>query len=241
MTIHINNLRFTYPEHSSPILDIPSWQLEQGQGVFVYGPSGSGKSTLLNLLSGILLAQEGTLEVLGQELKSLSSAERDSFRAKRLGVIFQQFNLIPYLSVLENILLALNFANQERGLARFFGKQTKSEKVQTSSLTNQINTLLERLSLSTNLLERPAAQLSLGQQQRVAIVRALIHQPDILIADEPSSALDSDNRDEFIELFLQLAKENQSSVVFVSHDKALAPYFDNQVDLNVLNQATFAN
>jgi len=205
-----------------PILDIPQWKIRPGQSIFLYGQSGSGKSTLLNLISGILQPQQGTITIGEQTISDIKPSQRDCFRAKNLGIIFQQFNLIPYLSVTDNIRLSQNFSGAEYNHQRLLD-------------------LTKRLGLSENILQQKANHLSVGQQQRVAVIRALYHRPKLIIADEPTSALDAETRDEFIQLLLeQNTEENnkeKSSILFVSHDKSLASHFDQQIDINDLNKA----
>ncbi len=212
--IDISQLRFNWGEKN--ILNIDTWQLNQGERCFIYGRSGTGKSTLLNIIAGMLQAQQGNILVFGHDLNKLSTRQRDRFRAKNMGVIFQQFNLLPYLSVVDNIHLSQHFAKYHIDAAYF--KQ-----------------LLDALELSNALLKQKAYQLSVGQQQRVAVARALIHRPPLIIADEPTSALDEETRDGFMSLLLSLCKQNNSTLLFVSHDKTLAHHFDQQVDLKILN------
>lgn len=218
LAITVDNVHFSWSKEKEqrPTINIPAWQVKQGERVFLQGQSGTGKSTLLNLLSGILLADQGDIHILGTHLQSLSQRERDQFRAKNLGIIFQKFNLIPYLSVKDNIFLSQRFSK-------------------VAHEPQRIDALCEQLQLPSSLLEKPANQLSVGQQQRVAVARALYHKPKIIIADEPTSALDSDTRDEFIRLLLTQSQKNNSSVVFVSHDKNLATHFDRIDDLSQLN------
>lgn len=219
MAIDLSRIRFSYSrQRHACVIAINRWHIEQGQHVFLYGPSGSGKSTLLNLLAGILSPQEGEIRLLGQPFSALSSRQRDRFRARHIGVVFQQFNLVPFLSVMENIALA----------AHFGGKNNKA-------VINRAEELLEKLSLDPYLLRQRADSLSVGQQQRVAIVRALINSPEILIADEPSSALDSDTRDQFMAVLRECATD--STLIFVSHDRALANHFSHSADLSKLNLA----
>lgn len=220
--IQISQMCYTWEGQDSPIIAIDEWRLAMGETLFLYGPSGSGKSTLLNLLSGILVPQQGSIQIMGESFSNLSSRKRDNFRAAHLGVIFQQFNLIPYLSVAENIDLAVQFAQKK-----------KNDLVVTREHLQQ---LLKRLSLPVQILDNAAGSLSVGQQQRVAIARALVHKPGLLIADEPTSALDSDSRDEFIQLFLEMANEYGSSVVFVSHDRSLSKYFHSQKSIHTFQQ-----
>lgn len=215
LAINISQLTFRWHKQSAFHLSIPQWQLEKGQHVFLYGQSGSGKSTLLNLLSGVVSGYGGLLEVLGQDLQRLSASQRDRFRANNMGMIFQQFNLLPYLSGLQNI-----------QLASYFGSKDKSA---TADLLAE---LCSKLQLSSALLAQPANQMSVGQQQRIAVVRALINQPQLIIADEPTSALDSELRELFIQLLLDCAKH--STVIFVSHDRSLADNFSQQLELSHL-------
>lgn len=226
LAIALHNINFTWPKQTAPTLVIERLEIPTKQHVFVKGPSGSGKSTLLSLLTGIITPQSGEVQLLGQELNSLSPAKRDQFRADHIGYIFQQFNLLPYLSVIENVLLPCRFSKQR--------KQRALEK--NPSLVEQAKHLLTRLHLPESAFERPITDLSIGQQQRVAAARALIGQPKIIIADEPTSALDHDNRQSFIELLIEEANNSQASVIFVSHDSSLQPYFDRTIELSSINQ-----
>lgn len=216
MSIAIQNLRFKWHQHGSDILNIAELKVHQGERIFLYGPSGSGKTTLLNLLSGVTVASAGELWVLDTPLHRLNGRQRDRFRARNIGIIFQQFNLIPYLSVLANVELASQLAGQT---------QAKAEP------------LLEALGLAIDLWQRPAYQLSVGQQQRVAVARALINQPRLIIADEPTSALDTELRDEFLHILMTLARAQAATILFVSHDRTLEHHFDRQLDIRTLPQA----
>src|SRR5690606_37203572 len=187
--------------------------------VFLKGASGSGKSTLLNLLSGILVATQGTVEVLGQNLCVLSARQRDRFRAAHIGIVFQQFNLVPYLSVYDNIRLAAYFGQK---------KQTGLDLI--------VKRLFTVLDLDDTLIVRQAADLSVGQQQRVAIDRALVNALEILIVDEPTSALDNDLRDAFMKILLDICGIHHSTLIFVSHDAVLTHYFHTIVNLSEISQ-----
>lgn len=220
--IALRDVQFAWSRHDQPVLDIPEFSLARGERLFLYGPSGSGKTSLLNLLAGIALPQQGEVALLGQSMAALKSRQRDRFRARHIGVVFQQFNLIPYLSVLANVCLAAHFS----GLA--------SEK-ETEAHARE---LLSALGLPSGVAERQASSLSVGQQQRVAVARALITRPEILLADEPSSALDSDHRDAFMEVMLEQVAETGSTLVFVSHDRSLATAFDHQQDLRELSRVS---
>jgi putative ABC transport system ATP-binding protein len=209
------------------VLTIEALRIERGERLFIRGPSGSGKSTLLSLIGGVLAPTRGQIRVLGQPLQELGGAARDHFRAHHLGVIFQLFNLLPYLSMLDNVLLPCHFSTRrrEQALAR------------SGSLRAEAQRLLEHLQLAdAGLQRRPVSQLSIGQQQRVAAARALIGSPEILIADEPTSALDADARDAIVDLLLQESARQGSTLLFVSHDAALAPHFERQLDLTHLNR-----
>ncbi|XOV78715.1 MAG: ABC transporter ATP-binding protein [Aestuariibacter sp.] len=208
VVVDIDQLSFCYAKSGENVLDIAKWQVAQGEKVFLYGPSGSGKSTLLNLLSGTLVPSSGQIHLLGQAFSALSPRRRDKFRAQHIGVVFQQFNLIPYLTVRQNIELACYFAGNNSGQAE-----------------QQIQQLFQQLQLNSALLLRPVSDLSVGQQQRVAIARALVNQPELLIVDEPTSALDSDARDGFMSLLMTSCDAHKTTLVFVSHDRALARYF----------------
>lgn len=215
--IEINDLEFAYGPRAGRVLAVEQWSVPAGSSTFLRGPSGSGKSTLLHLICGLLAPSRGRLRVCGQDLQQLRGHARDRFRARHIGVVFQQFNLLPYLSVLDNLRLAERFGRAPEPLDPL--------------------ELLRRLHLPEVLLARQAGSLSVGQQQRVAIARALINRPQLLIADEPTSALDSDARDAFIDLLLELAGEGRATVLFVSHDASLARHFDEAADLLSLNAA----
>jgi putative ABC transport system ATP-binding protein len=214
-------VRFAWPGASSPVVDLESLTLARGERVFLRGPSGSGKSTLLNLLAGVVTPQEGTLRVLGRDLGALRGAARDRFRADHVGYIFQLFNLIPYLSVIENVCLPCGFSERRRERAMADG-DVKAEAVR----------LLEHLDMGgASVLGRPVTALSVGQQQRVAAARALIGAPELVIADEPTSSLDADRRAAFLELLFRECEREESALVFASHDASLAPLFDRAVEL----------
>ena len=224
--IAIDGLRFRWRPDRPWVLDIPIFSLAAGERLFLAGPSGSGKSTLLTLIAGIHLATEGHITVLGVDLAALSSPGRDRFRADRLGVIFQLFNLLPYLSVLENVMLPCQFSATRRARAC----------ATAGSVPAEARRLLAHLGLDDPGLERrAAAELSVGQQQRVAAARALIGRPALIVADEPTSALDTDRRLDFIELLHQECRSAGTALLFVSHDRSLASHFDRVVELSTLN------
>ena len=222
--IRVEGLRFAWPGHP-PVLDIETFTLGRGEKLFLRGPSGSGKSTLLGLIAGVLTPQAGNIAVLGHDMATLNAAKRDRVRADHLGVIFQMFNLVPYLSVTGNVTLPLLFSPARQKAA---GQHPDEEA----------HRLLGRLGLTDpQLLDRRVSDLSVGQQQRVAAARALMGGPEIVIADEPTSALDADARDRFIELLSEEAGRTGAALLFVSHDASLARLFDRAVDLAEINRA----
>jgi putative ABC transport system ATP-binding protein len=188
--------------------------------MLLVGPSGSGKSTFLSLLCGILAPGGGRIEILGTDLGALSGPARDAFRAEHFGIIFQMFNLLPYGTVIDNVVLPLAFARARRD------RVTLGSTGETAA-----RNLLERLGLEPELGGRAAATLSVGQQQRVAAARALIGAPEIIVADEPTSALDRDRQAAFLDVLFTQVKEVGGTLIMVSHDQGLAPRFDRVVRL----------
>jgi putative ABC transport system ATP-binding protein len=227
--IAVSEARFAWSGRNAFSMAIEKFSLLRGQTLLLVGPSGSGKSTFLSLLAGIVVASAGSVAVLNTDLRSLSSAGRDRFRAEHIGIIFQMFNLIPYLSVLENALLPLSFAPARRRRAR----------EQSGSEADEARRLLSRLELDQAMIHQPAASLSVGQQQRVAAVRALIGRPEILIADEPTSSLDRDRQQAFLDLLTQEVELARTTLLMVSHDESLAPRFGQVLRLNGIARTAF--
>lgn len=226
--LKVQDLVFRWRRDQAPCLDVPDFEIRPGERLFVHGPSGSGKSTLLGLLGGVLRPEQGriTLQVDGRavELSGLSDRARDRFRVDHIGFVFQQFNLVPYLSVLDNVCLPCRFSARRR--QRLAGEERAEAR-----------RLLRALDLASALESTPVTRLSVGQQQRVAVARALIGRPELLIADEPTSALDAQRQAGFLDLLLQESAASGASVVFVSHDERLASHFDRRVALGQLNRA----
>jgi putative ABC transport system ATP-binding protein len=207
------------------VLALDALTLARGERVFVAGPSGCGKSTLLGLVAGVLVPQRGTVRVLGEDLGRLPGAARDRFRGSHCGIVFQLFNLVPYLSVVDNVLLPVRFSPERRARV---GAQARDEA----------RRLLAALGLGAlDADARGVATLSVGEQQRVAVARALLGRPELVIADEPTSALDADARGAFLELLLAECRAAGSTLLFVSHDAALGPLFDRRIDLPAQNRA----
>lgn len=224
--LRLHNVRYGWTPGST-LIDIDQFEINHGESVFLRGPSGSGKSTLLGLIGGVIGPRSGEIAVLGQSLSDASPARRDRIRADHLGIIFQQFNLLPYLSVTENITLPIRFSRVRRTVLRQASDTAEAEAAR----------LIERLGLPESLANQPISKLSVGQQQRVAMARALIGGPDLIIADEPTSALDTENRDRFIELLNEQRMQTQTGLLFVSHDIQLATHFDRVIELEDLNAA----
>jgi len=216
--IRIRDLRFTWPGSPAPCLTLASLDVPRGERLFIQGDSGAGKSTLLNLIGGVMPPDTGQIEVLGQPLDRLHPHARDRFRVDHTGFIFQQFNLIPYLSVLDNVLLPCRFSARRRTRAG-------------ASPVAEARRLLAALDLDPALARRPAANLSVGQQQRVSAARALIGQPALVLADEPTSALDARRQQDFIALLMQEIAACGATLLFVSHDPRLAHLFDRNIHL----------
>jgi putative ABC transport system ATP-binding protein len=218
--IEINNIKFSYePNSEKHIVNIIDLCVKEGEQLFIYGPSGSGKSTLLNLICGLHLANSGNINVLGKSLHNMSSRQRDKHRATNIGYIFQQFNLIEYLHAIDNIKLARHF----------------SANSAVSNIDTEIEDILTSLHLDKKDWYRPVNQLSVGQQQRVGIARALINKPKLIIADEPTSSLDQAARDSFIALLLSLCEKHASTLLFVSHDMSLRKHFSSSIALSDVN------
>lgn len=225
LAISLEDLVYAWPGQP-PLLEIESLQVQIGERIFLQGDSGSGKSTFLGLISGVLTPDQGKLSVLGQEIGTVSARKRDRLRAEEMGVIFQMFNLLPFLNVLQNVTLACQFSKERR--ARVEG-----------DLEAGARAFLARLGLEGDrLLKRHVSALSVGQQQRVAVARALLGRPKLVLADEPTSALDERARDRFMDLLFAEVERSGATLIMVSHDKALANRFDRALDLSVLNRAS---
>jgi len=225
--IDLTDVQFAWNSGSSSVLNIEKFSVEAGEKVFVEGPSGCGKSTLISLMAGVSKATAGSVSILDQNLNYMKGAERDSFRADHIGVIFQMFNLLPYLSVIENVTLPCLFSNDRKQKVLETAENQDQEAIR----------ILSRLEMGDSaVLNRPVTELSVGQQQRVAVARALIGRPEIIIADEPTSSLDTVNRETFIKLLFEECDRNKSSLVFASHDTSLAPLFDRVLSFDQINK-----
>lgn len=215
--LSLERLAYRWPGRGAFALEVPDFAMAPGERVLLLGESGSGKSTLLSLICGTLAAQSGCVRISGTDLASLSPSRRDRFRAEHVGVIFQQFNLLPFGSTADNILLPLRFAPERR------------RRAGDARATAQA--LCRALGLPDALFTAKASRLSVGQQQRVAVARALIGQPPLIIADEPTSALDETSQQAFLDLLFAQAQANGAALLMVSHDPRLGARFDRVLDI----------
>ena len=232
--IDIRNLVFQWPGEHGFRLSIPQFLVRRGERVFLQGASGSGKSTLLSLLGGVLLPQPCHMRVLDIDLTALTSSARDRFRVDHIGFLFQQFNLVPYLSVRENVLLPCRFSKRRR-------QRALQSAGSAASLEQSADRLLAQLGLDMTLARQPVTALSVGQQQRVAAARALIGHPELIIADEPTSSLDAGRQAEFLDILLGRCDDENVTLIFVSHDQRLGSHFSRTVDLDKLYGAAMGS
>lgn len=225
--VRLSDVHFSWPGQRPFSLGINDFSVSRGERLMLIGPSGGGKSTFLSLLAGILTPQRGTIEILGTDVGRLSGAARDRFRSEHFGIIFQMFNLLPYGSVIDNVLLPLHFSKARRDRARA-----------ASSLELEAARLLRQLGLEQNLIRGlSAANLSVGQQQRVAAARALIGMPELIVADEPTSALDRGRQEGFLDLLFAEAETSGSTIIMVTHDETLGRHFSRVVHLDEVAQS----
>ena len=216
--IKIDSVRFHWSKKSSFKIFVPNFKINKGEKVLLLGESGSGKTTLLSLICGFLNPLSGSISINGSTINKLSSKTKDEHRADNIGIIFQQFNLLPYANVIDNIVLPLYFS-----------------KVRSANVTNQRESALnlcKQLRLPDDIDQYKASSLSVGQQQRVAVARALIGNPSLVIADEPTSSLDTDAQQIFLDLMFEQISNNKSTLLMVSHDRSLAERFDRLIDIN---------
>ena len=229
--IELRDIRFCWPQGVQPVIDLKKLDFQKAEHVFIRGPSGSGKSTLLNIIGGVLPVQQGTVQVLGNPISELNAASRDKLRADHIGFIFQQFNLIPYLSILENVVLPCRFSpiRTDRCIQR------------SGSVELEARYLLSHLYADSGPdLHQRVTDLSVGQQQRVAAARALMGQPELIIADEPTSSLDFDMRQVFMKLLFDEVKNSHSTLLFVSHDPTHETLFQRCIDMSSINRESGA-
>lgn len=217
--VEIKSLELIYDSQKEilKVLDIPYWRVEKGEQVAVFGPSGSGKSTFLNTLAGLIPPTRGLISVSGYSLEKMSEAARDNFRAQCIGYIYQNFNLLPGFSVMENVLLGMTFSHRKPDI--------KEAKL-----------LLEQVGLAHRLRYYPA-QLSIGEQQRVAVARALANRPQLLLADEPTGSLDPFNKKKILQLIKNISQLYGCTLILVSHEQDVLDLFEKSVPFSSLNRA----
>jgi putative ABC transport system ATP-binding protein len=217
--VEVSDLRLDYPtrDEALQVIDIPGWTVERGEQIAIFGPSGSGKSTLLHLLAGVLVPTSGRVTVCGEEISAMSEAQRDRFRARRIGYVFQSFNLLQGYNALENVLMGVTFSpvKPDRKTAR---------------------SLLEEVGLGPRMRHVPS-EMSLGEQQRVAIARAVAKRPELVLADEPTGSLDPKNKAHVIDLLRQMCAEQGSTLILVSHERDIIEQFEKQVRFADINRA----
>lgn len=219
--IEISNVTFSYP--SSPFrLAIDALLVADGEKLAIVGPSGTGKTTLLNLMARILVPQSGSVSVNGIDVAQLTDSQRRDFRAARLGMVFQQFELLDYLTVVDNVRLPYL-------INRTLYDQSHGRDFSAAAVYQRANDLLDSVGLS-GFAKRYPAKLSRGEQQRVAICRALITQPEVILADEPTGNLDPANKQKILELLFAQANERNRTLVLVTHDHSILNGFDRVVD-----------
>lgn len=218
LILSVHGLMHRWTPEGPDVLNIENFAVQAGESVLMYGPSGCGKSTFLSAMAGVLTPHAGRIEVAGRAWQDMRGSQRDAWRADQIGYIFQQFNLLPYLSVIENVILPCRLSRLRRDRAQQAGG--------AEGVRGAAQQCLRQLGLDEGMWQRPATALSVGQQQRVAAARALIGAPALIIADEPTSALDDVWRDAFINQTLQACRDAGSALVVVSHDRDLLPLFD---------------
>jgi putative ABC transport system ATP-binding protein len=216
-TIRLDSLRFYWSKVADFKIYIPKLEIGRGEKVLLLGESGSGKTTLLSLICGFLSPISGDIFLNEQKLNDLKANKKDQFRSDNIGIIFQQFNLLPYANVIDNITLPLYFS-----------------KNRDSRVTNHREAALNlcrSLQLSESTIVMQANKLSVGQQQRVAVARALIGNPSLIIADEPTSSLDASTQKKFLDLMFSQIEEHKSTLLMVSHDSSISNYFDRTINI----------
>ena len=217
--LQLKNVKKSFVEpngHLLPVLNIPDFAVKRGGQVVIVGRSGCGKTTLLHAIAGIGRVDEGVVEVDGINIVGLAESVRDRFRADTIGYIFQTFNLLPAFTALENVKLGMTFSRGSKDPAR-------------------ARQLLERVGLGHRLTHKPT-MLSVGEQQRVAVARALANRPQLLLADEPTANVDSGNQQHIVDLIRETCEEEQVCLVMVTHAPEVAEQFERVEQLESINQ-----
>lgn len=227
--IQLKNIEYRWNLSESATIATEDFQIFPREKIFIQGASGSGKTTLLGILGALLTPQQGEVHILNTALHHLSDSLKDAFRVAHIGFIFQMFNLLPYLSIIDNVILPCQFSKKRKITAL----------QQSSSIEKEALRLLHALGIGQKLLEKTSvSELSVGQQQRVAVARAMIGSPEIIIADEPTSALDAERKIDFIDLLFRECSSVGATLIFVSHDPTLAPLFDRTVTMDTFSHSS---
>lgn len=220
MSLRIEHLTKSYRQPDGgtiPVLDIEHFALQRGEQAVLLGSSGGGKTTLLNIIAGLRTPDSGRVLIDDIDVTRLSEAARDRFRAERIGFVFQTFNLLPAFTALENVLLGMSFGG------------ARADR-------NRAKDLLARVGLSHRLGNRPA-QLSVGERQRVAVARALANQPSLMLADEPTANVDAANQQTVLDMIRDTCREQNVSLLLVTHSPQVAEQFDRVEQLATFNRA----
>jgi putative ABC transport system ATP-binding protein len=218
LVIRVSDCRYrVFQPQELEILRVGEFTVSAGEQCALFGPSGSGKTTLFNILAGLLAPTSGAVEIAGTSLESLAEHQRDRFRGRNIGFVFQSFNLLPGLSVRENVLIGMTLS----------GVGVDRERAEW---------LLEEVGLKNRLNHRPF-QLSIGEQQRVAVARSLAHKPSLLLADEPTGSLDPRRAADVMDLLVRLSSRENCTLLVISHDAEIVRRFSRQVSMLELNRA----
>ncbi len=210
--LHLDKIFYAYEKSGTPVLGGITADFEAGKMYAIIGKSGAGKTTLLSLISGLDVCTQGAILYNGEDLKNIN---RDKYRASSIGVVFQSYNLVPGASAVENVVLAMNLS----------GDKSKNKKARAYEL-------LQKVGIDRETADRKIWKLSGGEQQRTGIARALSHNPDILIADEPTGNLDESTEDDIMEIFSGLVKKENRCVIIVTHSHKVASYADEVLGLS---------
>lgn len=219
MSLLLQNVEKSYrlPDGSRlPVLHVDKFQVATGEQVVLTGNSGSGKTTLLNVIAGLTQVDSGTIEIDGVNLVGMNEVRRDRFRAQRIGIVFQTFNLLPAFTALENVILGMSFSGK---VDRPFARE-----------------LLGRVGLSHRLSHKPA-HLSVGEQQRVAVARALANRPKLMLADEPTASVDVANQQTILDLIREACTEHHITLLLVTHSSEVSGQFKRVESLSSFNRA----